>query len=78
MADNRYFEVNIPNANMTKIYGIVLNGEAGIVMSLDGTKAMFKLPLGDTANHGILNNATELTNAEASAKKHGIEYSEPA
>ena len=63
--DNRYFKVIAPNENMTQIYGVCLGDGAVENTSLDGTEIIVKLPLGDTATHGILNAATELTKAEA-------------
>jgi hypothetical protein len=61
----RYFEINVPNPNMTQIYDIVLGDEAQQVSSNDGTKMIVKLPEGDTENHGVLTAATELTHQQA-------------
>ncbi len=74
--ENKYYEIIVPNINMVQIYGIIIGDEADQTTSVDETKMIVKLPLGDTANHGILNSATELTHEEAVIKVHGVEYSE--
>ena len=61
---NRYFITNLPNPNMSQIYDLVLGEESTQRQSLDGTKVVVKLPLGDTNNYGILQNATEYTHDE--------------
>ena len=64
MADNRYFIVNLPNSNMSQIYDLVDGGNVGKRKSIDETKMVVKLPLGDDQQHGVLQNATEFTHAE--------------
>lgn len=64
MADNRYFIVDVPNPNMSQIYDIVVGTEVTQRFSLDGSKAIVKLPVGDTNNYGVLATATEYTHAE--------------
>lgn len=64
MLRNRYFIVNIPNPNMSQIYDLVVGTESTQRFSLDGTKVVVKLPLGDETNYGILQNATEYTHSE--------------
>ena len=61
---NRYFIANIPNPNMSQIYDLVVGEESTQRFSLDGTKVVVKLPVGDDSNHGVLQNATEYTHAE--------------
>lgn len=73
--DNRYYEINVPNPNMIKIYDIVVGSATSQKLSLDGTKMIIKLPLADETNHGILNSATELTRDQAVAKVQSAEYS---
>lgn len=64
MKENRYFLVNIPNPNMQQIYNLVIESEIDAIYN-DKTKGFVKLPIGDTNNYGVLQNAVECTYAVA-------------
>lgn len=61
---NRYFIINVQNSNMVKIYDLVVGDESIQRLSLDEKKMSVKLPLGDTSNHGVLQNSIEQTQEE--------------
>lgn len=63
LIENRYFVVNVPNPNMTQVYEIIVGEAETQRTSLDGTKMIVKLPLGDDSNHAVLNAATEYDHA---------------
>ena len=74
MINNRYFIVNIPNANMSQIYALAVQDSLTIAKSNDGKKGIIKLFIGDEANHGILQNSIEYNHAEIIIEKQKPEW----
>jgi len=73
---NRYFIANVHNPNMSQIYDICVGKESTQRFSLDGTKVVVKLPLGDTNNYGVLTTAIEYTHAEILIEMAKAEWGE--
>jgi hypothetical protein len=71
---NRYFIANVPNPNMSQIYDICIGGNVSKRFSLDGSKVVVKLPLGDENDYGVLQNATEYTHEEILEVLNGNEW----
>lgn len=51
---NRYFIVDIPNVNFENVFNIVVQSPDSVRRSVDGTKAIVKLPVGNKSNYGFL------------------------
>jgi hypothetical protein len=73
---NRYFILTVPNENMTQIYDLIIGDESTQRYSLDGSKIVIKLPVGDNENHGILQNAIEYTHEQIRLEMAGPEWTE--
>lgn len=65
MKDNRYFEVNLPNSELAKIYDVIVGLPSQQVPSKNKNKIIVKLCKGDIEQHPCMNSAKELTKAEA-------------
>lgn len=73
---NLYCIIELPNPNMIKIYDVVVGDQTGQRTSLDGTKVMVKLPLGDLGETGILTNEIKITHVQAKAELRKPEWTD--
>ena len=77
MDDNTYYEIDIPNENMTDICAVIVETEYSMKKSLDGLKAIVRLHDGDNTNHPCLSSSLKLTHREAYDLAHSLAYQLP-